>query len=102
LMTEALTTSSRVLGHNHPNTLRAMSILAESLNRQRRYGEAEGYGREAFDSSLRLWGLHHPITRSAICSLGHALLNQEDKADEAQELVRQYPSLFEVLQETND
>src|ERR1035438_8552798 len=56
LYRETLDIQRRVLGTEHPDTLRSMNNLAIVLNHQRRFTEAEKLHRETLDIQRRILG----------------------------------------------
>jgi tetratricopeptide (TPR) repeat protein len=82
LLERALETRRRVLGAEHPDTLKSVSQLGILLNDQGKRDEALPYYREALDASRRVLGDDHPDTLSAISNMS-ALLLDMGKTDEA-------------------
>jgi hypothetical protein len=54
----------RVLGAEHPNTLRTASILATSIKQQGKYADAERIQREVLGVEKRVLGAEDPSTAS--------------------------------------
>ncbi|MFQ5805109.1 MAG: tetratricopeptide repeat protein [Phycisphaerae bacterium] len=80
---EALRT--RVLGDEHPDTLRAGSILAGLLTSQFKYAEAEALARRTVEIQRRVLGDEHPDTLTSVNRLGIVLWRQ-GKLAEAEEI----------------
>jgi len=70
---ETLDIRRRVLGPEHPDTLKSMSNLGEVLIRQGRYAEAARLLGETLDIKRRVLGSEHPDTLWSISSLAVAL-----------------------------
>jgi tetratricopeptide (TPR) repeat protein/predicted Ser/Thr protein kinase len=88
LLTQALAIQRRVLGPNHPQTLRSMDDLVLNLNREGHYAEAEKLQRETLDLRLRDLGLQQPDTLKSMSSLAITLA-LEGRYAEAERLQRE-------------
>jgi tetratricopeptide (TPR) repeat protein len=66
---EALETSKRIRGDDHPNTLGSTNNLANLYVNQGRYDEAEPLLLEALETSKRVLGDDHPYTASTLYNL---------------------------------
>jgi tetratricopeptide (TPR) repeat protein len=82
LLERALETRRRVLGDEHPDTLKSLSQMGALLNHQGKRNEAMPYYREALDTSRRVLGEDHPGTLAALSHLGSLLIDM-GKKDEA-------------------
>jgi serine/threonine protein kinase/tetratricopeptide (TPR) repeat protein len=72
LFREILETSRRVLGEEHPQTLLAMTGLANTYQIQERLDEAEALQRETLEIQRRVLGEEHPQTLMNMSNLGFA------------------------------
>ncbi len=88
LFARAVEIRRRVLGAEHPDTLRSMSSLANTLWSEGRYAEAEKLEREALGIQRRVLGPEHPDTLTSINNLANILDDQGHYA-EAEKLNRQ-------------
>jgi hypothetical protein len=77
----------RVLGDEHPDTLKSANNLASSLSDQGKYAEAERIEREVLGARRRLLGEEHPSTRTGAGNLAMSLAFQGKHA-EAEELLQ--------------
>jgi len=78
----------RVLGPEHPDTLRTMENLANSLSELGRYAEAEKLERDTVDLRTRGSGPDHPWTAGAVYDLA-CILARSGRRDEAITFLRQ-------------
>ena len=62
---------SRVLGEEHPSTLRAMANLAATYRKQGRWKDVEELEVKVMEASLRVLGEEHPHTRTAMANLAY-------------------------------
>lgn len=85
---EALETRRRILGNDHPDTLRSAGEHAELLREQGKFAEAEPLFREAMEGRRRVVGDEHPDTLAAIGRMG-SLLQAQGKLDEAELFFRE-------------
>ena len=69
----ALETSRRLLGNEHPDTIRQISNMARPLTSLRRYADAEPLYREALETSRRRLGNEDPQTINLIGKLASLL-----------------------------
>jgi hypothetical protein len=60
----------KVLGPEHPDTLKAMVNFAAILGMEKKYAEAEKEGREALTIARRVLGKKDPIVGIALYNLG--------------------------------
>jgi eukaryotic-like serine/threonine-protein kinase len=88
LFADAIDIRRRVLGPEHPETLRSMSKLAGALREQGRYPEAEKLQRETLDILRRVLGPEHPDTLASLSQLA-AILYYEARYGEAEKLGRE-------------
>ncbi|ENH71185.1 Nephrocystin-3 [Fusarium oxysporum f. sp. cubense race 1] len=72
----------RILGDDHPDTITAMSYLANTLGDQGKLDEALSMGKEVLEKRQRILGDEHPDTITAINNLANTLGDQ-GKLDEA-------------------
>jgi serine/threonine-protein kinase len=84
----ALETRRRVLGPEHPSTLKSMVSLAHAYSRQGRQGEAEALYRETLEIQKRVLGPEHPDTLLSMNGVAIACHRQGRHA-EAESLHRQ-------------
>ncbi len=78
----------RVLGPEHPDTLKSMNDLATDLDGSGHYAEAEKLEREALDISRHVLGPEHPDTLRLMSNLANTLW-QEGHYPEAEKLNRE-------------
>jgi non-specific serine/threonine protein kinase/serine/threonine-protein kinase len=83
LQESALATRRRVLGEEHPDTLRSIGNMGSLLQRQGKFAEAEPYYRDALEKHRRVLGEEHPDTLIAINNMG-SLLQSQGKPAEAE------------------
>jgi len=88
LFLENLTSSRRVLGDDHPDTLMTMSGLGDLYVKQRRYEEARPLLEAALDARLRVLGEDHLHVGYSHFSLG-CLSASVGKRSEALDHLRQ-------------
>jgi tetratricopeptide (TPR) repeat protein len=82
---ETLIVVSRVLGPTHPNTLSVMTDLAETLQKEGHYSEAEKLQREILDQVRATFGTDSPQTLDALQALAICLSVQK-RYDQAKPL----------------
>jgi len=75
-------------GDDHPETLQAISELAELLQRQGQYGGAEPLYRECLERWRHVFGPEHRNTLAALGNLG-VLLREMGRLPEAAPLLRE-------------
>jgi len=77
-----LATQRRVLGPEHPATLSTQDNLANILQAEHRYAEAEPLSQQAFDIRRRVLGPDHPDTAASAYNLAclAALQGRRDAA----------------------
>ena len=85
LMLKVLESTTRVLGHEHPDTLSAMSNLAASYGAQGRSKEKEELMVQVVEARSRVLGEEHPETLSALANLALTYRSQ-GRSKEAEEL----------------
>lgn len=73
LYREALGGNRRVLGDEHPSTLRVVSYMGLLYQRRGKLDEAEALFREALEARRLVLGDEHPETLNSICNLGELL-----------------------------
>ncbi len=88
LQERALATRRRVLGEEHPDTLRSIASMAVLVDAQGKLAESEPYYREALEKRRRVLGEEHPDTLKSIASLG-SLLEAQGKYAEAERYTRE-------------
>ena len=86
--------TEKMLGKEHPSTLRSMNNLASVLSSQGKYDEAEEMHRQALALTERVLGKEHPDTLTSINNLA-LVLSSQGKYDEAEEMHRQELALTE-------
>ena len=85
----ALEVSRRLLGADHPATLRAMGNLASALQAQGDLGRARALQERVLELSRRVLGEGHPDTSISVSELLTTLWKLEE-TDEAWTLLRQH------------
>ncbi|GKT48975.1 nephrocystin-3 [Colletotrichum spaethianum] len=85
---KALKGREKVLGKEHPDTLRSVNNLASVLYDQGKYDEAEQLHRQALEGSEKVLGKEHPETLRSVNNLA-LVLQSQGKYDEAEQLHRQ-------------
>ena len=78
LIKRALEASERVLGKEHPDTLRSVNNLAVLYRTQGRYAEAEPLSKRALAASERVLGKEHPDTLGSVNNLAELYFAQHD------------------------
>ncbi|PPR04731.1 hypothetical protein CVT26_012866 [Gymnopilus dilepis] len=73
LEVEVLEIRRRVLGPEHPNTLRSMHSLGVTYQWQQRWGEAKELLAKSAELSQKVMGDHHPLTQQRILDLSECL-----------------------------
>jgi hypothetical protein len=86
LLERALEVMTRVLGEEHPHTLRLMNNLAATLGGQEDYAGARRLEEHVLEVRTRVQGEEHPDTLASMLSLGLTLLHEND--DTAPALLR--------------
>ena len=87
LLAQAVDIRRRVLGPEHPDTLRTMASLGVNSFDQGRYAEAEKTLRETLDVRRRVLGPDHPDTLQSMNDLG-LVLNAEGRFADAANVLR--------------
>lgn len=87
LFTDAIEIRRRVLGPEHPDTLRSMSRLSGALREQGRYAEAEKLQRETLDIQRRVLGPESQDTLTSMSQLA-SILYSEARYGEAEKFGR--------------
>lgn len=75
---ETFDARQRVLGPEHPDTLRSMNHLAATLMQEGHYAEAEKLERQTLETRRRVLGPEHPDTLYSMTWLG-TILDYEHK-----------------------
>ncbi|HTC42085.1 MAG TPA: serine/threonine-protein kinase, partial [Candidatus Acidoferrales bacterium] len=88
LLQQAMQIQQRVLGPNHPDTLRSAHDLANALDDQGHFAEAEKLDRQTLAARLRVLGPENPDTLASQSGLGGVLTN-EGYYPEAEKLLRE-------------
>ena len=88
LYQRAIEIRRRVLGPEHPDTLRSMTSLANVLREEGRYAEAEKLIRETLNIRRRVLGPEHPDTLKSTNILA-TILDREGHYAEAEKLYRE-------------
>jgi tetratricopeptide (TPR) repeat protein len=88
LINEVLDTRNRILGVEHPDTIRAMKDLAITYRSLGKYTKAEKLERQVLDARTRILGLEHPSTINAMGNLAATYQNL-GKYTEAEKLEMQ-------------
>jgi len=81
----ALATRERILGPEHPETMRGLNNLAALYYVQGKYQEAESLYQRALEIRERILGPEHPDTACSLNNLA-ALYDVQDKYQEAEPL----------------
>ena len=79
--------SERVLGKEHPDTLKSVNNLAALYQRQGRYSEAEPLYKRALEARERVLGPEHPDTLVSVNNLA-ALYQAQGRYSEAEPLLK--------------
>ncbi|KAH7184072.1 hypothetical protein DER44DRAFT_754612 [Fusarium oxysporum] len=77
-----------ILGDEHPDTITAMSYLANTLSDQGKLDEAASMRKEVLEKRQRILGDEHPHTIAAMNNLA-ATLRDQGKLDEAASMMRE-------------
>ncbi len=88
LVEQALATRTRLLGPDHPDTLRSATKLGGIYTRGGRYAEAEGVLSDALERGRRVNGPEHPDTLGTLANLGTVAF-WEGRFARAEEIHRQ-------------
>jgi serine/threonine protein kinase/tetratricopeptide (TPR) repeat protein len=88
LLGRAVETRRRILGPEHPDTLRSVSAWANTLEFEGHYARAESLDRETLDIRRRVLGPEHPETLMSMNNLGNTLEDEGHYA-EAEKLHRE-------------
>ena len=75
----------KILGADHPDTLRSIANLASTYRNQGRWNEAEQLDIQVMDMRKKLLGADHPDTRSSMANLACTYSNQ-GRWNEAEQL----------------
>jgi tetratricopeptide (TPR) repeat protein len=70
---QSLKLREKVLGPQHPDTLRSINNLAQALRDQGKYQMAEEIQRQALELSEKVLGLEHPDTLTIMNNLARIL-----------------------------
>jgi tetratricopeptide (TPR) repeat protein len=84
---QTLARKEKVLGPEHPSTLTSMNNLANVLNRQGKYEEAEAMNRQTLARYEKVLGPEHLNTLTSVHCLAHLLAKQR-RIDESLRLYR--------------
>ena len=88
LLQQAMEIRQRVLGREHPDTLRSASNLAYVLSSEGHYAEAEKSARETLEIQRRVLGPQHPDTLRSASNIAF-FVYLEGHYDEAEKLARE-------------
>ena len=88
--------AEKILGKEHPDTLKSMNNLAEVLSSQGNYEEAERIHRQALALRETVLGKEHPSTLASINNLA-SVLSRQGKYEEAERIHRQALALTETV-----
>jgi eukaryotic-like serine/threonine-protein kinase len=88
LLERALESQRRVLGPEHPDTLRSMGTLARVVGDEGHYAEAEKLQRETLEIRRRVLGPEHPDTLASMNLLAGILVYNRHE-EEAEKLLRE-------------
>jgi tetratricopeptide (TPR) repeat protein len=81
LEVQAMETSLRVLGQEHPDTLSSMANLAATYRNQERWKEAEKLFMQVMETRKRVLGQEHPDTLTSMNNLAFTLKSQSCDVD---------------------
>jgi tetratricopeptide (TPR) repeat protein len=96
LLMKVLEARSRVLGEQHPDTLRSMAYLAELYGTQGRYAQAEVLFAKVLQVRRRVLGPQHPDSAATLLFLGRFRLKQQRYA-EAEAALRDALKSYETM-----
>ena len=88
LVRQAVDIRRRILGPEHPETLKSMNYLADVFDGQGRYSEAEKSHRETLNVRRRLLGREHPDTLNTMVDLSFSI-ERQGRYDEAESIARE-------------
>ena len=88
LLSRAVEIRTRILGPEHPDTLKTMNNLATTLDDEGRYAEAERLHRQVLGIRRRTLGPDHADTLVSINNLANSL-GEQGRYAEAEKLMRQ-------------
>jgi tetratricopeptide (TPR) repeat protein len=86
----------KVLGEEHPDTLKGFNNLASPLQRQGKYEEAETMIRRALDGCEKALGNDHPETLTNVHYLA-CLLHEQKRYEAASELYQRASSGYRMI-----
>ncbi|OOP56863.1 MAG: hypothetical protein AYP45_06545 [Candidatus Brocadia carolinensis] len=89
LFRRELDIQNRILGDEHPNTLRTMSNLAVTLGAQGDLAGARKLNEQVLEIRRRILGDEHPDTSNSACNLVVTLFNMGD-VEKAREILREH------------
>jgi len=98
---KALETRRRILGNNHQDTLKSITIMGNLFFKQRKFKEAEKYYLEALKGRLALLGNEHEDTLKAMNNMG-ILLATQGKFVEAEEYFARAIEVYRGLGKASD
>ncbi|KAJ6256896.1 hypothetical protein Dda_7779 [Drechslerella dactyloides] len=84
---EVLADRKKILGKQHPDTLRSMNDLGQALRNQGKYKEAEEIYRKVLKGREKLFGIDNPETLTTMSNLANVLAHQGN-ARAAEEMFR--------------
>ena len=91
--------TEKMLGKEHPSTLRSMNNLAEVLRSQGKYEEAEEMHRQALGLRERVLGKEHPDTLTSVYCLAYLLHHKKRYKDAEVFYHRAYAGYRKILGE---
>jgi tetratricopeptide (TPR) repeat protein len=100
---KAFEVRSRILGPEHPETLRVVNRLAEAIWIRGQPRESERLARQNLETCRRVLGREHPVTLEAVVWLAHVLVFTREMLDEAEPLYKEnLDTMRRVLGEGDD
>jgi tetratricopeptide (TPR) repeat protein len=96
MSTVSMEVRQEMFGREHPDTLASMNHLAQVLQRQGKYEEAEAMNRQTLALSETVLGLEHPETLMSMSNLA-LVLQRQGKYEEAEAMNRQTLALSEMV-----
>ena len=93
----ALAGQEKVLGLDHPHTVKSFHNLAILLNTENDFAGAEPFCRRALAGFEKIHGSEHPYTLASVNGLAYCLANSSDRLAEALNLLRGYAAKTPVV-----
>lgn len=83
------------LGDEHPDTIRSLAHIASNYYKQGHYGKAQEMQKQVLAKQTDILGGNHPDTIGTMRALAHSLNAQDDKDEEALEILQEAFQLYE-------